>query len=71
MTDEVPGVRRDNIRGTDPICVCWTPARGQGTNGNLPSTGSELEGLLLAAAAFVAGGGLLLLGSRRRRTGVR
>ena len=72
-THNVPGVRRDNIRGTDPVCVCWTPFRGGGTTtgGNLPATGSELDGLLLAAGAFVAAGGLLLIGARRRRTSVR
>jgi LPXTG-motif cell wall-anchored protein len=68
----VPGVRRDNIRGTDPVCVCWTPPRSLRTTGqNLPSTGSELEGLLLAASALVAAGGVLLIGTRRRRTSVR
>ncbi len=52
----VPGVPRDNIRGTDPVCVCWTPFRGGGTTGeDLPSTGSELDGLLLAAGLLVAG----------------
>jgi LPXTG-motif cell wall-anchored protein len=70
----VPGVQRDNIRGTDPVCVCWTPPRGQGTGGNLPTTGGDVDGLLLAAGALVAAGALASLGSRRRRpkgTGVR
>ena len=33
----VPGVRRDDIRGTDPVCVCWTPLRGDRTTGRRPA----------------------------------
>ena len=69
----IPGVPRDDVRGTNPDCVCFVPFRPgprapmPAATAGLPATGAEQTLLVEWAIVLLLGGAVLLLVARRRR----